>query len=88
MAFSTFFVFYSGLVGKFFTFTYIAIAAILIEGLILLVNHFECPIHTLASKFSGDSKINDTFLPRWVFFKYHNLFFTTIFIIGLVLLIF
>jgi len=44
----------------------VAIVAIAINGLAILLNHFECPLTTLAKKY-GDPKgsVTDILLPAW-----------------------
>lgn len=44
----------------------IALSAVFIEGVALLLNHFQCPLTSLAKKY-GDEKgsVADIFLPAW-----------------------
>jgi hypothetical protein len=44
----------------------LALSTILIEGLALIFNHWQCPMSTLARKY-GDEKgsVTDIFLPAW-----------------------
>ena len=44
----------------------LALSVILIEGLALMLNRFQCPLTTLAQKY-GDEKgtVTDIFLPKW-----------------------
>jgi hypothetical protein len=63
----------------------VAIGAILVEGIVLLFNHWQCPLTNLARKY-GDKKgtITDMFYPKW-FVPHVFRFFTILFVIGLAL---
>ena len=59
----------------------LALSVILIEGLALMLNRFQCPLTTLARKY-GDEKgtITDIFLPTWCArntFKFSAVLFST-----------
>jgi hypothetical protein len=44
-----------------------AVAFILLEGLVLLINRFRCPLTTLAERWGADhGAITDLFLPGWL----------------------
>ncbi len=84
----TFYILYSGISGNITVFTWIAVAAIIIEGLILLMNGWSCPLTSKARKYKISDKDNfDIYLPEWLA-KYNKLIFTTIFVIGVLLIIF
>ena len=82
-----FFVLYSGITNTITDYTWISIGLIIGEGLTLLFFKMFCPLTLLARKYSDSKKDNfDIFLPNWLA-KYNKLIFTTIFLIGLVLVI-
>ncbi|MBT8183748.1 MAG: hypothetical protein KJN76_02820 [Eudoraea sp.] len=78
---------YSGISGDINTYTWIAIGLILGEGLVLLIFKMFCPLTILARKYSDSQKDNfDIFLPNWLA-RHNKLIFTTIFIIGLTMVL-
>jgi hypothetical protein len=45
----------------------IAVGFILVEGLVLLINRFRCPLTTLAERWGADhGAVTDIFLPAWL----------------------
>lgn len=83
-----FYVFYSGMTNEITTFTWFAIGLVLAEGLVLLIFKMFCPITLMARKYSASKKDNfDIFLPEWIA-RHNKLIFTSIFIIGLLLVLF
>lgn len=82
-----FYIVYSGIFNRITPFTWIAIGLIIGEGLVLLLFRMFCPLTLWARKYSDSKKENfDIFLPNWLA-KYNKQIFTTIFIIGVVLVI-
>ena len=82
-----FFVLYSGVANSVDNYTWIAIALVVGEGLVLAVFGMFCPLTLLARKYSDSQKDNfDIFLPNWLA-KHNKLIFTTIFLIGVVLVV-
>ncbi|MEQ6120757.1 hypothetical protein [Reichenbachiella sp. MALMAid0571] len=82
-----FYVVYSGLVDKVNIITWICIAAVLAEGLVLLLFKMFCPLTVLARKYSSSEKANfDIYLPLWLA-RHNKLIFTAIFMIGLLLVL-
>jgi len=65
---------------------FIAIGAVLIEGIILMLNHWQCPLTNLAKK-HGDEKgsVTDIFFPAW-FVPHVFKTYAVLFVVGLVLL--
>ncbi len=87
MAACALFILYCGIVGIRNQLLFISIAIIIIEGIILFLNKFKCPLTTLAMKY-GDphDRFSDLFLPRQ-FAALIMPIFTTLFTIGLILII-
>jgi hypothetical protein len=82
-----FYVLYSGMFDQVNSYTWMAIGMIIVEGIVLLVFNMFCPLTLLARKYSDSERENfDIFLPNWLA-KYNKLIFTTIFIIGLILVL-
>lgn len=82
-----FYVLFSGITGKINTYTWVGIALVIGEGLVLLIFKMFCPLTILARKYSDSNKDNfDIFLPNWLA-KNNKLIFTTLYLIGLVLVL-
>ena len=82
-----FYVLFSGITGNINTFTWVAMALVIGEGLVLLIFKMFCPLTLLARKYSDSTKDNfDIFLPNWLA-RNNKLIFTTIFLIGLALVL-
>jgi len=83
--FVIFYILYSGITNRINTFTWIGIGVIVVEGFVLMVFKMFCPLTLLARKYSDSQKENfDIFLPNWLA-KHNKLIFTSIFIVGLIL---
>ena len=81
------YILYSGITNRVTTYTWLGIALILGEGLVLVIFKMFCPLTLMARKYSNSSKENfDIFLPNWLA-KHNKLIFTSIFIVGLVLVV-
>ena len=86
MSASLIYILYCGITGTYNWILVLAIGAISIEGLVLLLNRWQCPLTELAKK-HGDKKgsVTDLFYPKW--FAPHSFRVSTVlFIIGLILL--
>ena len=86
--FAIFFVVYSGVTNQIGLVTWICIALVIGEGLILLLFKMFCPLTIMARKYSDSDRDNfDIYLPNWLA-KYNKLIFTSIFLVGLFLVLF
>ncbi|MEQ8475667.1 hypothetical protein [Fulvivirga sp.] len=82
-----FYILYSGVFNKITAYTWIGIGLIILEGMVLLAFKMFCPLTLMARKYSDSEKENfDIFLPNWLA-KNNKLIFTTIFTIGLIVVI-
>jgi hypothetical protein len=82
-----FYILYSGISGKISLLTWIAIACVIGEGLILVAFKWSCPLTVMARRYSDSEKYNfDIYLPEWLA-QYNKEIFTPIFLIGLVLVL-
>jgi len=85
---TTFYIFYSGLINRVTIYTWIAIATIVGEGIVLLSLKWTCPLTIMARKYSDSQKDNfDIFLPNWLA-RHNKTIFTTMFIVGVILVIY
>ncbi len=82
-----FYVVYCGIADQVNPLTWVAVGAVILEGLVLLVFKMFCPLTLMARKYSDSQKDNfDIYLPNWLA-KYNKQIFTTIFVIGLILVV-
>ena len=82
------YILYSAFIDRIDTLTWIAIALIVVEGIILLINGWRCPLTILGENYSEQTDVGfDIFLPRWVA-KNNKTIFTTIYSIGVILVIY
>ena len=86
MSFCVIYIFYCGITETYNWILFLAIGFILIEGLVLILNNWQCPLTNLAKKY-GDEKgrVTDMFFPQW-FVPHVFQTYTALFVIGLVLL--
>ncbi|MDJ0646907.1 MAG: hypothetical protein QNJ57_13070 [Flavobacteriaceae bacterium] len=81
------YVLYSGITNTVTRYTWIGIGLVIGEGLVLLIFKMFCPLTVLARKYSDSNKHNfDIFLPNWLA-KHNKLIFTSIFLIGVILVV-
>lgn len=60
------YVLYSGATARVTTWTWIAVAAIVVEGLALATSGGRCPLTRLAERMGAtDGSVADLFLPKW-----------------------
>lgn len=73
-----FYMLYAVIANKIDTWLWICYGPVLLEGLILLLFRFYCPLTLLARKYSDSTKENfDIYLPNWLA-KYNKIIYTTI----------
>lgn len=81
------YVVYSGVSGNITVYSWLAVAAVIVEGLVLWLFKGKCPLTVWASNYSDSQKDNfDIYLPEWLA-KYNKLIFTTVFALGLILML-
>ena len=60
------YILYAGITRTYNWYLVVAIGAISLEGLVLILNHWQCPLTMLAKKYSNQSgSVTDIFLPFW-----------------------
>jgi len=82
------FILCSGIFDKINIFTWIGIVLILVEGIILLINGWRCPLSIVGEKYTEHTDIGfDIFLPKWIA-RNNKIIFTTIYSIGVIIVIY
>lgn len=77
----------AGVFGFINAWVYGAIGIIFFEGIILLIFNWKCPLTIVAQKYTENREDNfDIFLPK-ILAKHNKTIFTTMFIVGLVLIL-
>lgn len=82
-----FYILFASIFDKINIYTFIAIGLVVIEGLILLLFGWRCPLTVVAGKYTDDHDIGfDIFLPKWIA-KNNKAIFGALFGIGTVIAI-
>lgn len=82
------YILYAGIMDRIGTLLWIAIALIVVEGFILLINGGKCPLTLLGEEHTEQTDVGfDIFLPKWVA-KNNKTIFTTIYCIGVIIVIY
>jgi len=82
-----FYIFYSGISGDIDTWTWVAIALIVGEGITLMLFKMYCPLTLMARKYSDSTKDNfDIYLPNWLA-RHNKTIFTTLYFIGVIIVL-
>ena len=82
-----FYFLYAVIVNKIDIWVWICLGLIILEGLVLLLFNKMCPITLVARKYSDSTDHNfDIYLPEWLA-KYNKLIYTTIVLIGVLILV-
>jgi hypothetical protein len=83
-----FYIMYSGILNRINLFTWAAITLVLIEGIVLFINGWRCPITKIGEKYTDEADVGfDIFLPRWLA-KHNKVIFTTVYAIGIIIVIY
>ena len=84
MVSAIFYVLYSGIFNEINILTWICIALIIFEGIVLIAFKMSCPLTVLARKYSDSTNYNfDIYLPEWLA-QYNKQIFTTLYVLGLI----
>ena len=82
-----FYIIYAGLFDKVNCLVWICIGAIIIEAVVLLICKWRCPLTLIASKYTEQQHIGfDIYIPNGLA-KYNKIIFTSLFMFGVVLVI-
>ena len=83
-----FYLLYAVIMNKIDYWVWICIGLVFIEGIVLLIFKWFCPLTVIAKKYSESTKDNfDIFLPNWLA-KHNKLIYTSIFSISILILIY
>jgi len=70
------------------TLLWIAIAIVVVEGTILLLNGCQCPLTRLGEKYTEQTDVGfDIFLPKWLA-KNNKTIFTALYFVGVIIVIY
>lgn len=68
---------------KDFQLAVLLIAIVLVEVIVLVANHFRCPLTAVAARYTSDRRANfDIYLPMWVA-RYNKQIFGSLFVAGI-----
>ncbi len=82
------YILYCGLTNQFNILLWVSIGLIFLEGLALLLNKWNCPLTSIAARYTPDRTDNfDIYLPIFLA-KYTKTVFSALFVIGLFIVIF
>lgn len=80
-----FYILYNALIDRIDTKFWIAVASVIVEGIILIANRWRCPLTVAAKRYSEDVSVGfDIFIPRWLA-EHNKTIFTTLFVIAMII---
>ncbi len=83
-----FYLLYAVITGHIDIWVWVCIGLVLLEGLVLLLFKWFCPLTLIARRYSDSNKDNfDIFLPNWLA-KYNKQIYTSLFVLALLILAF
>ena len=83
-----FYLLYAVIVDKIDLWVWICIGLVIMEGLVLLIFKWFCPLTIIARRYSDSTKDNfDIFLPNWLA-KHNKLIYTSLFGLAIAILLF
>jgi len=81
------YVLYAGIFDRVDILTWFCIGLVFIEGIILMIYKWRCPLTLLGHKYTNNPRVGfDIFLPMWLA-KNNKTIFSTLFIIGFILVL-
>ena len=87
MVAAIFYIIYSGWTDEISTLTYLAMALIGLEVVVLVANKWVCPMTPMVRKYTDNPKNNfDIYLPEWLA-KYNKEIFGTLLVVGLAMVV-
>ncbi|WP_345276465.1 hypothetical protein [Litoribaculum gwangyangense] len=82
-----FYLLYATIFNKIDVWVWICIGLVILEGIVLLLFKWYCPLTLIARKYSDSTKDNfDIFLPNWLA-KHNKTIYTSIFVVSIGILI-
>jgi hypothetical protein len=86
--FIVFYMLYAVIINKLDNWLWIGYTFMILEGIILLIFKFFCPLTIMARKYSGSTKDNfDIYLPNWLA-KYNKLIYSGIMVVIIILTVY
>jgi len=83
-----FYLLYAVLVNKIDKYLWLGLLSFLIEGIVLLIFRYKCPLTIVARRYSDSTKDNfDIYLPNWLA-KYNKLIYTSLLGVIIIILIY
>ena len=83
-----FYILYSGIFDRITIFTWVSIVLVLVEGIILYLNKWNCPLTIMGKKYTKHTHIGfDIYLPQFIA-KYNKIIFTVLYLIGVIIIIY
>lgn len=80
-----FYMLYAAVTGKLDVWLWVGYALVLVEGIILIVFRFVCPLTVMARKYSNSTRDNfDIYLPNWLA-RYTKLIYTCLFMLIIII---
>jgi len=82
------YILYAGIGNKINLFTYISILSVALEGIILFIFKWKCPMTVIASRYTDNQEVGfDIYIPK-IIAKHNKILFTTLYIIGVIIVIY
>jgi hypothetical protein len=82
------FIVYAGLWNRMNTWVWIAVGLIIVEGVILLLHEWKCPLTPIAARYTESREDNfDIFLPRWLA-RNNKSIFTLLYVFGVAIVLY
>ena len=79
------YILYTGIRNIVDWFTYLCIAVVFVEGIVLLIFKWKCPMTIIARRHTDNQEINfDIFLPK-IIAKHNKTIFTSLYVIGIII---
>lgn len=79
---------YAAIIDRIDFYFIIVVCLVLVEGVVLLINGWRCPLTRIGKHYSKDVSVGfDIFLPKWLA-KYNKTIFTIIFSVSIILAIY
>lgn len=78
---------YAGVSDRIGILVWIAIGLVIVEGFVLLLNDWRCPLTLVGRRYTKNTDDNfDIFLPKWLA-RNNKVIFTTVYAIGVILVV-
>jgi len=76
---------FAAIIGRLDFYFLTAVCLVVLEGIILLINGWQCPLTRIAEKYSDEVSLGfDLYIPKWLA-KHNKTIFTTLFSAGIII---